>query len=317
MPDTDGATRPAPRVIHVPSPEGLGIWPGLVRTFAILLLGLGLVGVCLGLATTPWVVWLGIPPFIGCGVLAWWGSGHKKRYEQRRLAYVASVREQSADPVVGELAAKWKAGGKGSSDEDVKAAFASRSTADAPCAHVVCLGTMEVPEVGQAFFEPEIIAPTRYFGYQLIFVPIAAIVIVLWLLQVTGAIPGRSIQIGSFGYILWMGVAVGIAWVWRTVLRPTYIRMAPGVIQILEYRHRRAKPTVRSYPMHVGTLAILRGKTTSKKKWNLRLTLMRGEQTDTIEIWRMRGRAVAAERVWQALLSTAPTPPLSDVELVG
>jgi len=93
--------------------------------------------------------------------------------------------------------------------------------------------------------------------------------------------------------------------------------MAPGIIQILQYRYRRAKPLIRSYPMDGETLAILRGKATGKKGPNLKLTLLRGERKDTVDLSRMRRREEVAERMWQALLSTAPTPPLSDEELVG
>jgi len=182
---------------------------------------------------------------------------------------------------------------------------------------LVCLGTIDVPEVGQVFFEPEIIAPTRYIGWQLIFVPIAALVIIIWFLQAIDVIHLRRVPLTHYAYVLMLGVGAGIAWFRRTVLRPTYIRMASGVIQILEYRFRKGNPTIRSYPMDGDTLAILRGKVTEKKQGNLRLTLMRGEQQDTIEVSRIRDRETAAQRVWHALLSTAPTPPLSDEELVG
>jgi len=142
-------------------------------------------------------------------------------------------------------------------------------------------------------------------------------VIFFWVLQLLHIAPGKPLNVGSFGYILAMGVAVAVTWVWRTAIRPTYIRMAPGMIQILEFRYRQSKPTSRSYPLDAGTIAVLRGKATGGKTSSLVLTLLRGEQQDKIELWRMQKRDKAIERAWQALLSTAPTPPLSNEGLVG
>jgi hypothetical protein len=116
---------------------------------------------------------------------------------------------------------------------------------------------------------------------------------------------------------LMMGISAGFLWVWRTAIRPTYIRMAPGVIQVLEYHHRRDKPTIRSYTLDQGTLAVVRGPSTSRKPGLITVTLLRGEQKDRLELWRMRKRDAIIERTWQALLSTAPTPPLSDEDLLG
>jgi hypothetical protein len=69
--------------------------------------------------------------------------------------------------------------------------------------------------------------------------------------------------------------------------------------------------------MDAGTIAVLRGKARGGKTSNLKLALLRGSRHDTIELWRMQQRDKAIESMWRALLSTAPTPPLSDEHLVG
>jgi len=283
----------------------------------ILLLVSGLVLIAVGVTVKAWLVWPGVAALVALGILALWWPQRNARCERRRQAYLARLRERRDDPIAIELAAHWHGGGKRPSDEQVKAILASATARDPPRAAVVCLGKIDAPEVGEIFFEPEIITPTRYIGRRLIFIPIAGALIFLWVLHRIGVLPFRFPQLSSFGYLLWMGAAVGGAWVWRSAVRPTYIRMAPGIIQILQYRYRRAKPLIRSYPMDGETLAILRGKATGKKGPNLALTLLRADQKDTVDLSRMRKREEVAERMWQALLSTAPTPPLSDEELVG
>ena len=47
------------------------------------------------------------------------------------------------------------------------------------------------------------------------------------------------------------------------------------------------------------------------------MTLARGEQTDQIEFGRIFTNDAARKRFWDAVLSTAPTPPLSDEALLG
>jgi hypothetical protein len=317
--DRTQTERPPPRVIRVARPEGLTASPGVIVALGFIFLGCGCIALCLGAALQSWAVWIGaVIVLASVGVLAWW-PGHRRRREKQRQEYLAKLRERGEDPVAIEIAARWRGGGRGVSDEDTKAALAQVGTAELPRAQLVCLGEIDVPEVGELFFEPEIITPTRYVGYAVFFIPAAAAVITLWLLQRVGVIPGRVISLGGFGYVLAMGIGAGAMWVWRGAIRPTYIRMAPGVVQIMEYRSHKTKPIIRSYPMDGPTLAVLRGKATgeNKKKHNLALTLWRDEQNDKVELSRIRKREDVIEKTWQALLSTAPTPPLSDEELVG
>ncbi len=106
-----------------------------------------------------------------------------------------------------------------------------------------------------------------------------------------------------------------MAWLWRTTVRPTYVRLAPGVVQVLEYRLRSSKPTIRSYPMLPGTLVIVRQDVKARRPTSVQF--VRGEQSDVLPVSQMKDPDDAMQHIWYALLSTAPTPPLSDEELVG
>jgi hypothetical protein len=64
--------------------------------------------------------------------------------------------------------------------------------------------------------------------------------------------------------------------------------------------------------MEAGTLAVL---TRIRKK--LYLTLSRGSHKDALAFATMRQPQQWIDRTWRALLSTAPTPPRSEEELVG
>ena len=125
-------------------------------------------------------------------------------------------------------------------------------------------------------------------------------------------VPGIRQFFSGITYFLVAGFIALAVWVWRGIIRPTYIRMAPGVIQVLNYGYSKSKPTIRSYPMQPGTLAIF-----TRLRKRLILTLARGKNNDMLLFSRMRQPELKTERAWQAMLSTASTPPLSDEELVG
>lgn len=307
--------RPPPRIISVPPLGGFGTSRRFLVKTGFALLVIGAISACL-------VIFLGLPfilvgvVLIGGAILAYWGEARERQHAERQRACLTGVREQGEDPLIGALVQKWQVNRRTVSDLDVDDALRKFPNIEPQRARIICLGKIEVPEVGDVFFEPEIISPTRYFGRQLFLIPLAAVLFGFWLLQVTGVLPGRPIPMGGFSYLLAMGAGIGVAWVWRTAIRPTYVRMAPGVIQILQYRFRRARPIVRSYWMDAPTVAIMRNRSAGKKP-RLTLTLRRGPQKDKIDLWRMRKGEETIQRIWQALLSTASTPPLSDEELVG
>jgi hypothetical protein len=167
-----------------------------------------------------------------------------------------------------------------------------------PAARIFCAGPVCIPEVGDFRFEPEIITPTRFVWRRLIFAPFAAIILVFWLAQTTRLIrlPVRVHLLGGFGYILAMGAIGSIMWAWRTTVRPSYVRLAPGMVQVLEYRLRNSKPTIRSYPMLPGTLVVVRQDIKGRRP--LSVQLLRGDQADILPVSQMRNPDDAMQRIW-------------------
>jgi hypothetical protein len=99
----------------------------------------------------------------------------------------------------------------------------------------------------------------------------------------------------------------------RLRLWQTYYRLAPGVVQVVRFGLFRRKPAIVSFPMGAGTLVVV----SALGKTELRIAFKRGEQERRINIVKMRNLDKVAEQFWWALLSTAPTPPMSEDELVG
>jgi hypothetical protein len=314
MPDAS-PSRPPPRVIRVPPPEGRLIWIGLIVGLPILAQGGALalaiaVGGVAGLIIAPSGLLIAI-------FLIWVLNSANNDYRKAREKFVATLGDGETDPLAAAVARIWKRPLEFPKPEKIRQALRPHVAPDDSRAHLVCLGLLDVPEIEDVFFEPEIITPTRAIGRQLWFVPIALAVIVLFALQLLGIMPRRMINLGAFSYVLMMGISAGVIWVWRSAIRPTYIRMAPGVIQILQYHYGRGKPKIHSYPLEAGTLVVLRGHVLNRKQDRLGLLLSRDGMGDTVEFWRMAKRDEVIQRTWQALLSTAPTPPLSDEELIG
>jgi len=244
-----------------------------------------------------------------------WRTNAKLRAARR--SFLEKHPNAGADPRTAALLSTWKVPDRMPKLDDVRAALAAHEgEPHARSAQIVCFGQADVPEVGQLHFEPEIITPTGAIWRQLIWLVVAGLLVALLLLDYLHVlppwVPGIRHFFGGFAYFLVAGVIALAVWVWRGMIRPTYVRMAPGVIQVLEYRYSKSKPTIRSYPMEPGTLAIF-----TRIRKHLILTLARGESKDMLLFSRMQQPECKIERAWQALLSTAPTPPLSDEELVG
>ena len=205
---------------------------------------------------------------------------------------------------------------------EVEARSHAAISADGGASHgrIVCMGDVKIGEAGDHRFEPQIVTPTEAIWRRLLLVPLA----VVWALVVAARLWPASSYPSFLPPVLhflesvlghWMlgGVTAGVVWFWMAGVRPKYLRLAPGIIQVLEYRwFWKSRPIIRSYAMAAGTLALV-----VEAPDNVTLTLMREEQVDLIRLSEMRYSRKTIERVWQALLSTAPTPPLSDEHLVG
>lgn len=223
------------------------------------------------------------------------------------------------------------------------AALAAGAGGDPPGARVILLGHFDVPQVGEKYFEPEVVPATRLLGRRLYAVPVFGAIVLLLLLQSSRVIPVilpmRSI--GGFAYVLVMGGVVTAAWMWRGMIRPTYLRVSPGLVEFLSYRwfwHDRAE--VRSYPLTPGTnVIVMHPPTFNMSTFWSRLPpdrrefhedKMRDKHPNALVVFFERnGReerldvAVAFQAdplrdlFWSALLSTAPIRTPSQDDLVG
>jgi hypothetical protein len=308
------STRPPPRLVRVP-------WPDQARTRVVLLI----VASCLIVFAIALAVF--VKASVGmrlAGVFvvefALIGVILRVQAKKRRRLWADMVRQCpgiEADPLAAALRAEWRRSwnplGKPERTWEV---LRTAGGPDAGGPWIVCLGPIEVPEVGERRFEPYIITAGEMLGRLLWFAPAAAILIAIWLLQVFHVIPGRSFNVAGFTYFIVMGVGVGAVWIWRTGIRPTYIRMAPGIVEFLEYRGSGRKPVIRSYRMEPGTLVLL---TTNLKPTPLptSVTLCCEGHRDVLAVGRMKNKTEAMERIWWALLSTAPIPRMDDEQLVG
>lgn len=179
---------------------------------------------------------------------------------------------------------------------------------------VVYFGIGDVPAVGDYRFEPVILTPRRTLGspagwIALILVPLLLFVAAAyrtWLFGVVG--PLACILLGA----ALLGIFWGAAWLWGRVVRQRYVRLAPGVVQFLRYYGWTNRPTVQSYPMAAGTLVVVTQRGQAFDVW-----FKRGDREDRLALSEMPRAAELAQVFWQAVLSTAPTPPLNEAELIG
>lgn len=182
-----------------------------------------------------------------------------------------------------------------------------------PAPLIVCLGGAELPEVGSLQFEPEVITPTRLVGREVKAAIFGGVLVTLFLVSRFRPLPGISrMSGGAFAYFFMIAIGGAVIWLWRSMIRPRYVRLAPGMIQILEFGFRRQKPKIRSYPMTYGTVVCISGAKGSEV-----IRLRRNGSSDQLALGEMSLPEETRNRIWEAILSTAPTPPLSDEGLVG
>ncbi|GIK17610.1 MAG: hypothetical protein BroJett003_25740 [Planctomycetota bacterium] len=223
------------------------------------------------------------------------------------------------------------------------AALTAGAADDPLGARVILLGHFDVPQVGEKYFEPEVIPATRLLGRRLYAVPVFGAIVLLMLLQCSRVIPVilPMRNIGGFAYVLMMGGAVTAAWLWRGMIRPTYLRVSPGLVEFLSYRwfwHNRAE--IRSYPLTTGTSVIVLHSPTFT--WSTRLTKplpdrreayedqMREKHPNALTVFFERnGREerldvalvfqaeLFRDLLWSGLLSTAPIRTPTQDDLVG
>ncbi|MGD8450454.1 MAG: hypothetical protein PVJ57_01430 [Phycisphaerae bacterium] len=252
------------------------------------------------------------------GLVAWFLAGQMRIAAVERAAHVARFPEWEADTLAKTLSALWSPPYSLLDAKIALLAIGSAPDPDPPRAHLVCIGAVDLPEIGDYRFEPLVITPTRFLGRQLW---LAALVLLIVAFSAARALYSAFFTGGDtvapIFMLLCAAATLPAAWVWRSAIRPTYIRLAPGIVQIVAFPFGRGKPNIRSYPMSAGTVVLVQRLPGKRACLPRVITLARDGQRDDLPLHQMHGRAEVTERLWQALLSTAPTPPLSDEELLG
>lgn len=176
---------------------------------------------------------------------------------------------------------------------------------------VVCLGAFDVPQPGDYRFEPEVLGSGQTDRTDSLVVAALAFLVVFAVgacLEALGRVPRRADE-------YWFAVATvastGVYLLWRYALRPTYVRMAPGVVEGLTYSLLRSPPRIRRYAVAPDLLCIV------WQGWSrISVTLINSRNRDEFRIT-ARSNEAFVDTLLCALVSTAPTPPLSQEELVG
>ena len=312
--------RKAPRVVFV-APIG-GSLLGQRRWLILVWFAIASIGTSLVIGWTAFSI--GVSALFGCAFFLLFSSIFlgitwllRRRRLRARAAFIEQHPDWERDPLVHAYEQVWDPPDRIPKADKVREATEStKQEEDDGRALVICFGHVKIPEVGELQFEPEIITPTARIWRALSRVLVAVALLALLLLDLLGFLPSwfppvRSL-IGGFTYLLAMGFVVLVIWIWRGMIRPTYIRIAPGIIQVLVYGYSRSKPSIRSYPMESGTIVYF-----TRIYKHLLITLLREEQKDTISLTNMRDAMRVSERALEAIFSTAPIPAMSEDELLG
>lgn len=181
---------------------------------------------------------------------------------------------------------------------------------------VVASGMVRMPVIDTRSFQPEIIAPGRgiWDAAAMGSLLVVGIFALAWLVPAISPWPIFTDRGGMMLLVTCLFAApLVIRWLWRCYIRPRYIRLAPGIVQFIEYGLFRRKPKIESFPIRPGTLVIME----NRAYRDVTLTIYRDKKGHTIDLSGLRDAPRAIEMCWHALLSPAPTPPLDETELVG
>lgn len=183
----------------------------------------------------------------------------------------------------------------------------TRSAPPSATAQIVGFGSPTIPEVGDLRFEPRILSPTDIYWRRFGGLWPLGVVSAWYLLAAVGLVPPPDTLFGIWAVA---GTGVLAIWIWKSGVRPTYVRLAPGIVQFLTYGPAAATPRIRSYPMLPGTLVVVSSKENT-------FTFRRDGREDKLHLESTRNRKDSAAALWNALLSTAPIPQMSETDLVG
>lgn len=174
----------------------------------------------------------------------------------------------------------------------------------------LALGVKKIPAQPDQPSEPDVISPGQNFekSYHILLLALIGLVLLFASLRLVPALR----QFNTLQGHIPIALLICLRWVWVSWIDVKYLRLAPGMIEVLHYRWFSKTPRVRSYPIAPGTLVVLQHPTMGS-----RLLLSRAGQEDRISFSGIYDPKPTIERIWQAVRSTLPTPPLSKQGLIG
>jgi hypothetical protein len=302
--------RPPPRIVCVPAPV-------VPRGYSVLgrLAGVG------PLLVSGTVVWRWVD---SDGVRAWrvpvlFLIGAALLAQTALIVLRWRCRNQHADAIpdalARELARRWRPLGRPPTTRAVLRAIRATSADAGPGALLVLLGLAnEPPHTGDLRFPLQIL-PWRSPLDQIArskAATLVALVLILALLPfanhlfaaLTAALVGAGLLI--------MFVSSVVTWSWRGLIAARYVRLAPGLVQLVRSTPWRRTLTIKSFPLESGTIIIV-----AAGCRDILFTFRRPGARDALRLSDLPRGEEAAAYLWSALLSTTPTPPLSETELAG
>ena len=245
---------------------------------------------------------------VGALVMEW---RYRRGLNRNRRIWLAAHRNWERDPAAKALDSEWYFLGRPPSTASIRQTISKLGLDHAGRPIVVYLGAFEVPPRGDYRFEPALLTPTETTSRaQMMTALIGSLALLAagnWLL-----LPMRlPHSIRQWWPVVVIGTVVTAVWFWRSIVRPRYVRIAPGMLQVITYAFGARNPTIRDYPVAPGLLCVLTA------DWRqTRLHRSTGPHHDQLLI--AEGRAGPfVEQLGRAVLSTAPTPPLSNEALLG
>ena len=178
-----------------------------------------------------------------------------------------------------------------------------------PRCRIACVADVQPPATPDTLIEPVVIKPGQVIGPWLASAAGLGALVLFVLVRTARVAPATGLAA--------LGLLLLAAWTWLCALRPRYIRFAPGLIEVLRYRPFGGPPEVVRLPVDADTVIFVGsqgphpaqtpGKSLAGSAgWDL--VVCRPER---IQKLRFQGSREVTERIWHALLSTAPTPPLT------
>lgn len=244
-------------------------------------------------------------------VIAFLHARLRRRVIRRRREVFGDDPKPADDPVSTALCAEWTDSQAPPEMRDILAVLKTNDPR-ADRAWLVCAGSFDVPPVDEYRF-PLVVTSTHSLGgirgIWATTIAVAAAGSAILATDVNVILPKGQLVFGCLSIYLTLVLALML---WRSLVSPTYLRLAPGVIEFLRFGALGMRPRINSYPMLNGTVVYLRTIDTLRYS----LFVQAGRRSDRCD-FRIGGADPLFERILEAALSTAPTPPMDQGELVG